>query len=149
MMGVPGPNLTAVMYDYAKFWAGAGCAQQTATIASTVEIPGTLTVGTTDITADDQSVAVDVSKLVNVSWKPASPGSADLYVVKIGELTNDGFATSLTDVRAFFTVTPSLRIPPAVLESGHTYILDILAYVGRPGAKTGDLTRFAFPSELV
>jgi hypothetical protein len=73
-----------------------------------------------------------------LAWAPPATGTADTYLVTIGEAVASGTATALRPLGTFtgFT-TPHevMTVPPGVLQAGHTYYFRITARGHAPGVE--------------
>jgi hypothetical protein len=74
-----------------------------------------------------------------LAWTPPAMGTADAYLVTIGEAVVTGAnATALVPLAAFTSFTTPhtvMKVPPGVLEAGHTYYFRITAKGRAPGVE--------------
>jgi hypothetical protein len=122
-----------------------------AMLRSTAAVGGNLTVAGTAIDAADKPVTLPANTPnIVVTWTPRLPGSANSYIVVVHELSDDTAGGTTRDQRgSFVTFEPRVMIPAAMLQSGHTYLLQITTYMGSSNAATGDLVTVSYPFESV
>jgi hypothetical protein len=152
---VTAPGATSGMYVanaasvVTGFSGGGTCANDTATLAFTIGVPAIPSIGGTLLDSDDQSLALDLTRPVPMTWSLAGSGPVDYYHVELDEVVVTGTSgTSRFPVRAIDTIATSATIDPSLFEHGHTYIVWVESVRAAPDAAAGILTGTVFPIEL-
>ena len=73
-------------------------------------------------------------------------GPADLYVITLWELSNDGAdGTKIVGRAAWESPTRRLLVDKTLLKSGSSYVLAVYTSSGAPNAATGDMVTVSYP----
>ena len=117
------------------------------TAAFDAGLPTTINLNTTQLTTDGQTITVDTSKPIEITFSPDQVTNT-LYTVHLDELAPNAMATAVdrTTIFAGTSTDHTFDVPSDLLTSGHTYV--IRAGCIRGGfsqAASGDLQTFAFP----
>jgi hypothetical protein len=141
------PTYTS-MWDRAERGTPTSCSPAVTILDSKVALPSIATLDTTPLDNDGQTVALDLTRDVPITWSIATPGPVDFYGVSVHELTNLNGKTYPVQ-RASLAVAgqTSAFIDRAVFVPGHWYIIAITTSLGRPNAAQGDWETITLPLE--
>ena len=134
-------------YTYLPFDAVAGSCAATLSLAGTTAIGGALIVAGTAIDANDKNVTADVTKPVSIAWSQVVSGVSDFWTVALWEVSDDG-AGGLVFEQKYTITTPDTHalLPKDLVQSTHTYIMQIVAVQEYPNAAQGDFVTHAYPA---
>ena len=106
-----------------------------------------LIVAGTAVDANDKDVTADVAKPVPIAWSQVVSGISHYWTILLWEASDDG-AGSLVFAVKYAVTTPDTHalLPTGLLQSTHTYIVQIVAVQGPPNAAQGDFATFAYPA---
>lgn len=124
----------------------ATCDGATVTLPSTVGLVTTATLGGTALGADGMSVALDLTRDIEVSWD-VTTGPVHITTVAVHELSA---SSGITAVRALFSIdstTRSVWLDRAWLEPGRAYAIAFTTHADFPGAASGDFETMTLPLE--
>jgi hypothetical protein len=95
---------------------------------------------------DGLSIALDPNAPHTVDVITETTPSASLYELDVVELVTVGTTMQRKELLNAISVTPTFTLPPAVFQTGHTYVLGFgAASGGFPNAMSGDLDTFTLP----
>ncbi len=111
-----------------------------------VAIPGVPVLAQTRLTTA-QTIALPAGDFVEMTWNEVASGvhPTDAFHLVIYELVNAAGATQIVTVRRVFTAVSHTRLPRAMFEAGHTYVVRVESRIGYPGAAHGDYQTLAYP----
>ena len=98
-----------------------------------VKIAHDFAVAGTALTTAGQSVAIDRSKLVPITFTPTESGDADFYIVTVRDAMPNGVLRA-----RIVTGEPRVLIDPDLLLPARSYVVSVNTRVGVPNARTGD-----------
>lgn len=112
----------------------------TTTLADGVVAMGTnISLGTTPLQSDYQSIEIDRSQPVTVTWTRTA-GHADGATIQLFDVTS-----GYTLVKRLETTAERARFAPALIQPGHSYVVGVVLYTGFPNAPSGDFKTTSIP----
>jgi hypothetical protein len=114
------------------------------TMNANIAMPSPLTLGGTLLDTDNQMLEIDRSGPISLEFAPIG-GVADDWITLLDEVTVVAGVTTVTELRQYSTLTPSVIIDPKLLISGRSYLFETYARVGFPNAATRDYKTVAYP----
>lgn len=151
---VPGTTMPATYATYTSMWDRAergdpaSCAPAVTVLDSKVALPTLPTLDGTPLGTDGQTVALDLTRDVPITWSTQTPGPVDFYGVTVHDLTNLSGKTYPVQRTSFVVAGQTAAfIDRAVFEPGHWYIIAISVSLGRPNAAQGDWETLTLPLE--
>ena len=140
-------NITHV-YMPAQRGDPAACSPAPTTLSATVGIPGALTLEDVPLDTDGRVFELDLTRDLRVGWSLAAPGPVDHYSLRLHELVVvNGATTNVLRTSAQIAGQSFALLDSSLLIPGHTYVIAIIANLGRPAAATGDFETLAMPFE--
>jgi hypothetical protein len=112
-----------------------------------IALAGSPTIGATRLTTDGQSVPLDLSRSIPITWGLAAAGPVDYTSIKVFEVAKEGspLATTLHDVGVIITPTSSAHVDASWFVPGNAYVLQFATHTGVPNAASGDFATLAYP----
>ena len=110
-------------------------------------LPTTINLGTTQLTTDGQTIALDATKPIEITVSPDQSMNT-LYTARIDELVVNMMNMTVERHTVFdgASTTPTFDLPSDLLVSGHTYVIRGGCIVGGfTMAASGDLQTVSFP----
>lgn len=136
-------------YDLAERGQPGACNPTPTVLTASVGIPGEHAVDGQRLESDNQLVSIDLGRPVELSWSVVDPGPVDFFSVTLQELVDVGGVTSgVARWSATVQGQTQVTIEPELVEPGHTYIVGVVAWTGRPGASIGDFLTFQYPMAI-
>ncbi len=139
-----GVSLTYSTTQYLPIPASTPTTCANVNVDANIAVPGPVTFGGTPLATDNQSVAIDRSGPVQLTFPPTG-GAVDDWVVSLQEVSDANDTTTLTSLRTYMTLTPSVAIDPHLLVSGHSYIFLLEGRLGYPLAAARDYRTISYP----
>jgi hypothetical protein len=137
-------------YGVAERGTPFGCTQAKTTLASTVGIPGAITLDGIALDTDGKVVALDLTREVPITWELADAGEVHHFGVALHELANINNTTIATNRGAFLVAGQTAGlIDRSWLEPGHSYVVVVQASLGFASAAMGDWETLQLPLEDV
>ena len=108
-------------------------------------LPTTINIGATQLTTDGQTVMVDATKPIEITFLPDQSMNT-LFTARIDELVVNGTAVDRHTIFTGVSTERTFDLPSDQLVSGHTYVIDAgCIQGGYTQAASGNLQTFAFP----
>lgn len=127
----------------ASLWSYADASATSATFDA--GLPTTINIGQTQLTTDGQTLAVDATKPIEITFSP-DQSTNTLFTARIDELVVNGTAIDRNPIFTGVSTEHTFDLPSDQLVSGHTYVIDAgCMQGGYTQAASGDLQTFAFP----
>jgi hypothetical protein len=111
--------------------------QQRTTVVPDVALPSNIMLDGTPLDVDFQKVVVDRNRRLELTWTRRGNGRSHRTYVALFEAT-DGLPSR--EVANWITTNGGVRIDPAVLVTGTSYLFSIREQLGYPNAASGDMT---------
>ncbi|MGE5184629.1 MAG: hypothetical protein ACM31C_21305 [Acidobacteriota bacterium] len=118
--------------------------------ASALELPAPLaeliSIDSTQLNMDGLAVTLDVTAPHAVTAITETSPAASLYMLDVVELVTVGTMMERKEILNAVSTTATFSLPPGVLQTGHTYVLNVGAMSGGyPNASSGDLDTVTLP----
>lgn len=140
-------NYTA-LWDRAARGDPSSCGPATTTLTSKVGLASLPTLDGTLLDTDGQTIALDLSRDVPVTWSLAADGPVDYYGIAVHELTAvNGVTFPISRFAVAVSGKQAALIDRSIFVPGHTYLVVVAASLGRPNAALGDWETASFPLE--
>lgn len=150
--GTRSAELAAIVYRTTAQWitlavstpVAPDCTTPTILPVGETPFPLTMQLAGTMLDRADQIVAIDRSSAARVTWQASATGHVDDAALVLHEVVAVPGGTFVSTLKAIvYTTAAEATLDPALLESGHKYVLVLTLRGGLPGASIGDYDHIA------
>jgi hypothetical protein len=147
IVSVGGSSNLALNYGTTQFMqvpTGAPASCASVGLTATIAMAGVPTLGGVALATDGTVVTIDRSAPVELDFAPTTSGQVDDWSVSLYEVVVNGNA-SLTLLRTYSTLEPSVLVDPNIFVAGHYYLFEAMARIGYPMASARNYKTISYP----
>lgn len=145
-IALPGAAELTIYASTQHFVRPAGDCTTASETSGSIAIPTTPVLDGVTLADDGVELALDRTAQHVVTWDVASPGSTDYWAVRLYTVAAPANQTTLALARSWITEHHAVTIDPGVFVKGATYLIEIDAVTGYPGAAHGDFRTTSYPA---